>query len=107
MGLTSPQAVYEETVANFPVIMLLMFMVAGIYFMRDMLLFVFTKILLGVRIQDAAVFSILLCWRSFISFSRCTYRYGCIDYYLSGFYSVYHKVASGKKIIDEDHDHCR
>ena len=29
--------------------MLLMFMVAGIYFLREMLLFTFTKILLGVR----------------------------------------------------------
>ena len=44
LGMASPEAVYQETVSNFPVIMLLMFMVAGIYFMRDMLLFTFTRI---------------------------------------------------------------
>ena len=49
IGLTSPEAVYDEVLHNFPVIMLLMFMVAGIYFLKEMLLFVFTKILLGVR----------------------------------------------------------
>ncbi len=41
IGLTSPHTVYHETVANFPVIMLLMFMVAGIYFMQEGLLFLF------------------------------------------------------------------
>ena len=34
LGLTSPQSVYDETVLNFPVIMLLMFMVAGIFFLK-------------------------------------------------------------------------
>ena len=34
LGLTSPYSVYHETEANFPVIMLLMFMVAGIYFLK-------------------------------------------------------------------------
>lgn len=49
LGMTSPQMVFDEAAANFEVIMLLMFMVAGIYFMKELLLFVFTKILLSVR----------------------------------------------------------
>ena len=49
IGLATPEMVYHEAETNFPVIMLLIFMVAGIYFLREMLLFVFTKILLGVR----------------------------------------------------------
>ena len=49
LGMASPEMVYLEAEHNFPVIMLLMFMVAGIYFLREMLLFVFAKILLGVR----------------------------------------------------------
>ena len=48
LGLTSPKSVYDETLMNFPVIMLLMFMV-GIYFMKELLLFTFTKIILSVR----------------------------------------------------------
>ena len=106
MGLTSPQAVYEETVANFPVIMLLMFMVAGIYFMRDMLLFVFTKILLGVR--SKTLLSFLFCFAGAVlsAFLDALTVTAVLITISVGFYSVYHKVASGKKIIDEDHDHA-
>lgn len=49
IGLTSPESVYNETVTALPVILLLIFMVAGIYFLKELLLFTFTKILLGVR----------------------------------------------------------
>ena len=56
LGLTSPDKVYAEAVSNFQVILLLMFMVAGIYFMRDMLLFTFTKILLNVRSKTTLSF---------------------------------------------------
>src|SRR5680860_1595420 len=38
IGLTTADAVYLEVLTNFPVILLLMFMVAGIYFMQDLLL---------------------------------------------------------------------
>src|SRR5690554_2669923 len=36
IGLTNADAVYHEVLINFPVILLLMFMVAGIYFMKEM-----------------------------------------------------------------------
>ena len=49
MGMTSPDTVYHEVVAAFPVILLLVFMVAGIYFMKELLLFTFTKVLLSIR----------------------------------------------------------
>ncbi len=56
LGMASPEAVYAESIANFEVIMLLMFMVAGIYFMRDLLLFTFTKILLKVDSKPMLAF---------------------------------------------------
>ena len=46
IGMTSPEHIKAEVLANFEVILLLMFMVAGIYFMKQLLLFVFTKLLL-------------------------------------------------------------
>ena len=42
LGLTTPEHVYGEVENNLPVILLLVFMVAGIYFMKDLLLFTFT-----------------------------------------------------------------
>ena len=49
IGLAKPETVFHEAEANFEVILLLMFMVAGIYFMKELLLYIFTKILLRVR----------------------------------------------------------
>ena len=49
LGMTSPDNIYHEVSANLEVILLLMFMVAGIYFMQNLLLFVFTKLLINVR----------------------------------------------------------
>ncbi|QSA20006.1 sodium/proton antiporter, partial [Vibrio furnissii] len=49
IGMTSPAQVKHELVANIEVLLLLVFMVAGIYFMKHLLLFIFTKILLGIR----------------------------------------------------------
>ena len=37
IGMTSPASVYQETLNNFEVILLLIFMVAGIFFMKDFL----------------------------------------------------------------------
>ena len=104
LGMTSPEAVYHETVANFPVIMLLMFMVAGIYFLKELLLFAFTKILLKVR--SKIVLSLLFCSVSaFLSaFLDALTVTAVVITVAEGFYLVYHKIASGKTYAD-DHDH--
>ena len=49
LGLTSTETVFHELEAGFEVILLLIFMVAGIYFIKDLLLYIFTKILVKVR----------------------------------------------------------
>ena len=47
--MTTTETLLHETVRNFEVILLLMFMVAGIYFMKDLLLFIFSKLFLTIR----------------------------------------------------------
>jgi len=49
IGMVGPGAVYAEVAHNLPVLLLLIFMVAGIFFMQDLLLAVFTRLLLGLR----------------------------------------------------------
>lgn len=49
MGLTNSKNIYYEVALNLKVILLLVFMVAGIYFMKDFLLFIFTKLLVNVK----------------------------------------------------------
>ena len=103
LGMASPENVYEEALKNFPVIMLLMFMVAGIYFLREMLLFTFTKILLKVR--SKVLLSLLFSFSAaFLSaFLDALTVTAVIITVAVGFFGVYHKVASGKK-FDHDHD---
>ena len=49
MGLTSTKNIYHEVALNLKVILLLVFMVAGIYFKKDFLLFIFTKLLVNIK----------------------------------------------------------
>jgi NhaB family Na+:H+ antiporter len=105
LGLASPDNVYHETVANFQVILLLMFMVAGIYFMRDMLLYTFTKILLNVR--SKTVLSFLFCFSGALlsAFLDALTVTAVLITVAVGFFSVYHRVASGKQFDDTQHNH--
>ena len=105
LGLASPENVYHETVANFQVILLLMFMVAGIYFMRDMLLYTFTKILLGVR--SKTTLSFLFCFSGAVlsAFLDALTVTAVLITVAVGFFSVYHRVASGKQFDDAQHNH--
>jgi NhaB family Na+:H+ antiporter len=105
MGLASPDNVYHEAVANFQVILLLMFMVAGIYFMRDMLLYTFTKILLNVR--SKTLLSFLFCFSGAVlsAFLDALTVTAVLITVAVGFFSVYHRVASGTEFNNEQHNH--
>src|SRR5690606_25196948 len=49
IGMATPLAVYEEVVRGFDVMLLLIFMVAGVYFLKDLLLFMVTKMVVKIR----------------------------------------------------------
>lgn len=105
LGMTSPETVYHETLHNFPVIMLLMFMVAGIYFMKELLRYTFTKILMNVK--SKMILSLLFCFSgAFLSaFLDALTVTAVIITVAYGFYDIYHRFASGVHTGDE-HD-CR
>ena len=104
MGMTNPHTVAHEVEAAFPVILLLVFMVAGIYFMKELLLFTFTKILLKIRSKSAI--SLMFCAVSAVlsAFLDALTVTAVVISVAVGFYSVYHRVASGKHYRD-DHEH--
>lgn len=101
LQLTTPQALYKELAHNFPVILLLMFMVAGIYFMKGLLLFLFSRLLLGVRSKP--LLALLFClFSAFLSaFLDALTVTAVIISVGVGFFSVYHRVASGKNPREE------
>lgn len=104
IGMTSPAQVLHEIQANLEVLLLLVFMVAGIYFMKQLLLFAFTKMITKVR--SKIVVSLMFCTASaFLSaFLDALTVIAVIIAVAVGFYSIYHKVASGKSFSD-GHDH--
>ncbi len=105
LGMAKPETIYHEIQGNLEVILLLVFMVAGIYFMKNLLLFVFTKILIGVRSKTllSLLFSLVAAVLS--AFLDALTVTAVLITVAVGFYSVYHKVASGKKIHHDGHDH--
>ncbi len=102
--MTSADTVRDEIFAAFPVLLLLIFMVAGIYFMKELLLYVFTKILLKIRskILISLMFSFVAAVLS--AFLDALTVTAVVISVAVGFYSVYHRVASGKQFRDE-HEH--
>ena len=100
--LAPADAIYEEIEHGLPVILLLMFMVAGIYFMKELLLFIFTKILLGVRSQIllALLFSVTAAFLS--AFLDALTVTAVVITVAGGFYRVYQEVWASAHISSED-----
>lgn len=94
LGMASPQDVYHEIQLNLPVILLLVFMVAGIYFMKDLLLFTFTKILTKVRskVWLSLLFSFVAAFLS--AFLDALTVIAVVISVAVGFYAIFQKVAS-------------
>jgi len=104
LGMADAYAVLHEVEVNLEVILLLVFMVAGIHFMRDLLLYTFTKILLGVRSKVLLSFMFSIVAAVLSAFLDALTVTAVLISVAVGFYSVYHRVASGKQ-FELDHDH--
>jgi len=105
IGMSTPEMVYHEINTNLEVILLLMFMVAGIYFLKNMLLFVFSRILLNVKSKVILGLMFSFAGAFLSAFLDALTVTAVVMAVAVGFYGVYHKVASGKSFLDEDHDH--
>jgi len=104
IGMTTPEHVYEQAVAGVEVILLLVFMVAGIYFLKDLLLYTFTKLI--VRVRSKLLLSLLFCLAAaaMSAFLDALTVTAVVITVAAGFYAVYHRVASGRRPDDENHD---
>lgn len=107
IGMTSASHVREEVAANLEVLLLMMFMVAGIYFMKQLLLFIFTRLLLSIR--SKMVLSLTFCVAAaFLSaFLDALTVVAVVISVAVGFYGIYHRVASSRggdnDMLDDSH----
>lgn len=94
LGLTSAKAAYHEVDQNLEVVLLLVFMVAGIYFMKPLLMFLFSKAF--TKIRSKTVLSMLFVFMSAVlsAFLDALTVTAVLISVAVGFYGVYHKIHS-------------
>jgi Na+:H+ antiporter, NhaB family len=103
-GLTSAEQVKHELSANLEVLLLLMFMVAGIYFVRQLLLFVFTRVLITLRSKIALSLAFSLMAAFLSAFLDALTVIAVVISIAVGFYTVYHKQVSTHTKHDINND---
>ncbi|MDA9621930.1 sodium/proton antiporter NhaB [Gammaproteobacteria bacterium] len=105
LGLTTTDNILHEIENNLEVILLLVFMVAGIFFMKNLMLTIFTKLLL--RIESKTLLSLLFCISAAVlsAFLDALTVTAVLIGVTIGFYRVFHTVSSGKAFSDHGHDY--
>ncbi|XCF06171.1 sodium/proton antiporter NhaB [Tamlana crocina] len=96
LGLTTPHNAYHEVDQNLEVILLLVFMVAGIYFMKPLLMYIFSKVF--TKIKSKLVLSLLFVFLSAVlsAFLDALTVTAVLISVAVGFYGVYHKIHSSE-----------
>lgn len=104
LGLTSTETIYYEISENLKVILLLIFMVAGIYFMKNLMLTIFTKLLLNIR--SKTYLSLLFCASAAVlsAFLDALTVTAVLIGVMIGFYRIYHAVISGADFKNQQHN---
>ena len=102
LQLTSAKHAYHEVEQNLEVILLLVFMVAAIHFMKPLLMFIFSKVFTKVKSKTAlsllfvAIAAVLSAFLDALTVTAVLISVGV------GFYGVYHKIHSGSSDLDKD-----
>ncbi len=102
LSLTTPKNAYKEVSLNLEVILLLMFMVAAIYFMKPLLMYIFSKVFTKVKskmllsILFVILAAVLSAFLDALTVTAVLISVGV------GFYGVYHKIHSSD--MDLDHE---
>ena len=102
LKLTTPKNAYNEVAQNLEVILLLMFMVAAIYFMKPLLMYIFSKIF--TKVKSKLMLSLLFVTLSAVlsAFLDALTVTAVLISVAVGFYGVYHKIHSSNLDLDGD-----
>lgn len=100
IGMAAPRSVYLEVAHNLPVLLLLMFMVAGIFFMQELLLAVFTRLLLGLHRKWLLSLCFCLAAAFLAAFLDALTVVAVVITVVGGFYAVYQHAAQAQPAPD-------
>lgn len=101
LGLTDTHAVYKEIEHGLPVLLLVIFMVAGVHFLRGMLYRVISHILLGIRSRVTLNLVIITVVAVFSAFLDALTILAVLVAVSVGFYEVYHRAVSTRGYHDD------
>ncbi|MBU1425425.1 MAG: sodium/proton antiporter NhaB [Gammaproteobacteria bacterium] len=96
LGLTDTHTVYREVEHGLPVLLLVIFMVAGVHFLRGMLYRMISHILLGIRSRILLNLVVIVVVSVFSAFLDALTLLAVLVAVSIGFYEVYHKAVSSK-----------
>lgn len=101
LGLTDTHAVYQEVEHGLPVLLLVIFMVAGVHFLRGMLYRMISQILLGIRSRLALNMVVIVVVSVFSAFLDALTILAVLVAISVGFYEVYHQAVSTRSYRDD------
>ena len=101
LGLTDTHAVYKEIEHGLPVLLLVIFMVAGVHFLRGMLYRMISHILLGIRSRITLNLVIIVVVAVFSAFLDALTILAVLVAVSVGFYEVYHRAVSSRSYHDD------
>ncbi len=94
IGLTTPEGIYAEVASNLPTILLLIFMVAGIYYIKDVVFLIFTKVFISIKSKAALSFTFCLLSASLSAFLDAMTLMAILIAVCFNFFAIYHRVAN-------------
>ena len=92
IGLTNPHTVYQEVLVNIPTLLLLIFMVAAIFFIKDVLFIAMTKLFLVVRKKYILSLIFCLICATLSAFLDALTLVAIAIAVCFNFYAIYHRV---------------
>jgi len=101
IGLTDPETIYKEVITNAPTLLLLIFMVSAIYFIKDVLFIAMTKLFLVFRKKYTLSLVFCLICASLSAFLDALTLVAVAIAVCFNFYAIYYRVASNSDNDEE------
>ncbi|MDR0379235.1 MAG: sodium/proton antiporter [Candidatus Accumulibacter sp.] len=107
IGITTPEGVYKEVASNLPTLLLLIFMVASVYYVKDIFFLIFTKTFIFVRRKYVLSFLFFLISAVVSAFLDALTLMAVIIAACSNFYAIYHRHQVASRMFDGDEEKIR
>ncbi len=104
LRLTDTTTVYREVEHGLPVLLLVIFMVAGVHFLREMLFRIINHILLGIRSRLLLNLTIISAVAALSALLDALTILAVLVAVTTGFYEVYHRAVSNHGDADNSGD---